>query len=546
MKKVLVLFLSAVLVMSLLFTACSGGGGGTTEATTQAAAQTTAATQTTAAAAETTEAAETTAAAQETTAAAQTTQAAAEPADIVPIKITFPGNMPEEWDRKKALLDAKMQADGLNVELDTIYIPFAELLQKNQLMMNASEDIDLLFDAPFASIVQNIAAGFYEPLEDLLAQYGQNIVRTRGDFMMEANKFNGRIYGIPMGVAHKAPTRIVFREDIRQELGIDMPTNWEELFDMARKFKAHDPDKPVFGASADNYRWVRIKSHGINILGLNDYIPDFYLDPGGTTVKHPVIEKENGVLWPLYQEARMMFLEGLIDPDALSVNEQGDSFMSGKVSMLLTVEAGISQTQKDELAANIPGALMQEVSFPELVTYTDGKAYTHFKQWNYQVVPIQSKKKELAISLLDWTNASQENYDLCAYGVEGEDWERVGEQQYRPLKEWGVYGFAWIWNPLYHRISVDLTQQMYEMQLDFMNQDYFEPSAWMGFTFDSEPVKNEWAQHQAIFAKYIGIEFGMVDPMETLLKWEEEDIRNINVILPEIQRQLDAHLASAG
>ena len=146
--------------------------------------------------------------------------------------------------------------------------------------------------------------------------------------------------------------------------------------------------------------------------------------------------------------------------------------------------------------------------------------------------------------MLNWTNASQENYDLCAYGIKGEHWEPVGDKQYKTLNaNWRWFPYAWVWNPQYDRLSDAIVGKQLELAIAFNDPDFFATSSLAGFTFDPEPVKNEWAQHQAIFAKYEVLEYGMVDPAEALENWAAEDLKNINVILPEIQRQLDAHLA---
>ena len=46
------------------------------------------------------------------------------------------------------------------------------------------------------------------------------------------------------------------------------------------------------------------------------------------------------------------------------------------------------------------------------------------------VINPRSKNQELMLEYLNWVYASKENYELCAYGIEGEDWIRVGEDEF--------------------------------------------------------------------------------------------------------------------
>jgi large subunit ribosomal protein L7Ae len=49
--------------------------------------------------------------------------------------------------------------------------------------------------------------------------------------------------------------------------------------------------------------------------------------------------------------------------------------------------------------------------------YVPGMHDSDYKVYNFLAVPKISKNKERAIMLLDWSNSSQEIYDLFAYGI---------------------------------------------------------------------------------------------------------------------------------
>lgn len=59
------------------------------------------------------------------------------------------------------------------------------------------------------------------------------------------------------------------------------------------------------------------------------------------------------------------------------------------------------------------------------------------------------------MKFLDWLFSSEENHDLFELGIEGEDWEPVGEDQYRVIEgetaaqTYTFPGYVLTWNPNY-------------------------------------------------------------------------------------------------
>ena len=81
----------------------------------------------------------------------------------VTLKIMFPGDPPANWSEVKGEMENRL-AGSLNVKLNVVFIPWADVLQKRQVALSSAEDYDLIWDNnPY----QNIAAGLYEPLDSL-------------------------------------------------------------------------------------------------------------------------------------------------------------------------------------------------------------------------------------------------------------------------------------------------------------------------------------------------------------------------------------------
>lgn len=65
----------------------------------------------------------------------------------------------------------------------------------------------------------------------------------------------------------------------------------------------------------------------------------------------------------------------------------------------------------------------------------DGKDIKGFRKeasaYSGLVLNPKSKNNALVLEYLNWVYASKENYELCKYGIEGEDWIKVGDDEYR-------------------------------------------------------------------------------------------------------------------
>ena len=106
----------------------------------------------------------------------------------VTLKIYMPGDRSADFDKIKEEAEKRM-ADTVNVKLDVVFVPWADLATKTQMVLASGESVDLIFDAPWNGIQNKINAGNYEPLEELLKKYGQDILKTTPQKMFDANKF---------------------------------------------------------------------------------------------------------------------------------------------------------------------------------------------------------------------------------------------------------------------------------------------------------------------------------------------------------------------
>lgn len=144
------------------------------------------------------------------------------------------------------------------------------------------------------------------------------------DSLVTAGELDGKLYGMPWYAGVRS---IVYRTDVFEELGIEPPTNWDELQEAALKIKAAKPDMIPFPVAGDS------------AFGMMPFI----WGAGGT------IAEQDGDTWKSKldsAEARegltfytdLALKHGLSSPAATTWKETNlrDEFVAGKVAMMIS------------------------------------------------------------------------------------------------------------------------------------------------------------------------------------------------------------------
>ena len=468
----------------------------------------------------------------------------------VTLKMMIPGDRPPDMDLILAEAEKRMK-DTINVKLDIVFVPWSDLAQKTQVTLASGEDIDIIFDAPWLHINQMIANGYYEPLDELLPKYGPNIIAKRPQQMWDANKYDGKIMAIPLGVSYGAGHSYIIRKDIREKLGIAPIKTFEDLIKFAYAVKEKEPNiVPMTAAGSvaqQHYSLTAFralddyKTHVAPTHALGSSLMLHYKNNDGKVYN---LFEDKDPVWNWLAETRKWYTDGLIYKDILSAKDfQQLVQQTGKAAIVPAGAFGLAKNANEKLQSAAPGGELENVTFFDP---TPGANITNFKQWNFLAIPKVSKNKERALMFLNWAN-EKENYDLLSNGIQGKHWEPVGEDKVKVLDMTGYYnfGYVWIWNPVDERIDyeADPKNQVFEDVL--RNADSFTKDILTGFEFDSTGVQNDISQYNTIEAKYYPALFnGVLDPEETMKRFEAEAGPALKKIQEELQKQIDAFLAT--
>jgi putative aldouronate transport system substrate-binding protein len=260
-------------------------------------------------------------------------------------------------------------------------------------------------------------AGALEPLNELLDKYGANIKAGISDETWSASTIDGKIYAIPQaGTGTAANMNLVVRKDWLDELGLELPTNRDELYTVLKTIKE--------------------KKNVIPLVGYGSVFPEIASTFG---IVNPW-EEVDGKLIHQAQDPKMteylafmnrLYSEGLIDSE-WPINTGSkviEKFSSGQAAMM-SLAWWSSPSMVGALKKNFPDAEL--ATLPYLVG-DSGKAAVGANTGitYFMAIPKWAKNKEHTMNLM---NAKMEEalFKEIVIGEEGLH-HKVEDGKYYPI-----------------------------------------------------------------------------------------------------------------
>ncbi|GAB3173439.1 hypothetical protein GCM10027059_44460 [Myceligenerans halotolerans] len=473
--------------------------------------------------------------------------------------LLLPGDVPAQWDRVRAAVNAKLKAD-LGFEFRPEFINWTNYGSQSLLKFTAQEDFQTALSARWLNIAQLIESGALQPLDEALesGRY-ENLVATVDQSAFDANRWpDGSLYGIPAVnsaarihhliargdlVDKHAPGGIEtfdqleqFWYDVQQKEGLPGYVNRNSPFDVlgaptgalyAQGWET--PDFLPLYFSSDSLLFV--PSRGAASTGSTDAVPFWEYEP--------YLESLHRV--------RKYYEDGIVNADRLNADPNTIKALfdgGGAATCWGITDGGDTSSHLDVLEKAVPGA-----SLVSLLPFRDGRAAKPnqtFQADNLVVVNAGAADADAAMQLLDWVSI-RENHDLLQYGEEGTDWTAVGDDAYEPIGEYANFpGFALSWRiPLERRYS-----RMSESETDWFewSKDYenFTLDPFASFIPDLSEIETEHAQITAAVTEFGNPLFaGAVAVEEGLDKLKQAvDQAGLAKVQEELNKQADAYLAA--
>ena len=132
--------------------------------------------------------------------------------------------------------------ERFNVDFQPQFVPYDEYANKLPIVMAAGDLPDRIgMEGADANFVKWAKQGAFLPLNDYIDQY--ETLKAVPDYVWDAVTVDGKIYAIPQYFPPKYGKKPIIRKDWLDNLGLPMPTNYEELKQVAIAFTKNDPDR---------------------------------------------------------------------------------------------------------------------------------------------------------------------------------------------------------------------------------------------------------------------------------------------------------------
>ncbi len=407
----------------------------------------------------------------------------------------------------------KRTQDALNTKLHFYFQPgWDEYTNKINVALAAGEQIDALFDAPWYNMGTRISKNIYMNLDG----YFNNdkypgLKKAFSVDYVESNKFKDpsnetHVYGIPLMQAPASPKGIVYRADLAKKYGIDQVSSFDELYKLYDAILANEKGVVPLAAS---HGWSYLFTSTINPVKapkISQWYDQYVLlNPDGRSARAivdgftPQQAKECGIPdWynSIYTTVRSWYVKGYVKKDVVNEKDEAGLFKSGGAASIFT-DTTNAYSMLLALRAHTPEAdLGIFILNPDIAGMKPHSINTDYKAWNFQCIPSTSRNADRTMMVFDWIFASRSNNDLFQFGIEGQDFIPVGDDQYKVPSGvdasalYNLPSYDLSMNPNFVRVPVDFPKQFLPLQRYLQAGSTYVKSVAAGFSFNQEPVKD--------------------------------------------------------
>lgn len=426
---------------------------------------------------------------------------------------------------------------GVHVNIEAISIG-DYTTQVNLMLASASEPLDII-QALTSNFSAWYSSGGIVPFDDELQTYGQGIIKAVGEDYLKAGQIDGRQYGITTNRDLATDYGFAFRTDLIEQYNIDVSSikTLDDIETILRQVTEADPSITPLTSNTEGALWFNvIGRYGVDPLG--DYLGVLADMTDSNMVVENLFESEK--YKDFVMRMREWYENGYIQTDASTSSEVGAPLLrSGKAF--------------GEIVTGKPGLTTQiqtETGYPmTFVAVADADTCTTTVQTLQYAIAQNSEHVDKAVQFLNLLYTNEDVANLLAWGIEGKHYvvtddghitfpEGVDANNsgYNLNQGWLV-GNQFITH-VWEGDDIDIWQQ-----LDDFNKNATVSNA-MGFSFDTQNVKTEYAACSAVLEQYrVGLECGAMDPESTLKDFNDALYSaGLQKIIDEKQKQLDAWL----
>ncbi len=444
------------------------------------------------------------------------------------------GSPSRDHDEVMKLFNEKAKAD-LNCTLKINYIGWGDFTTKYPLILSSGEPVDLIYVATWLNFSQQAQKGAFLPVDDLFKTYAPQSYASESPQALQQATVAGHLYAMAPNHTSYNTYGPMYRGDLLKKYGMTSIKTVDDYEKYLENVVKNDPTLDPTGMSADvtHIDTMFTASQGLHYLTGDIINCPFWVkidDPDGKVIN---ITQVNGIQ-DIFKRLKSWSDKGFWPKSVLS-NKDADAFRNGKAgSKIHNMDTWIGDYRMLENVA--PGADAQYTSFVPVYPLSymqDGMA-----------IPASAKNPERAMMLLEKIRNDQSYYNLLTYGIEGKHYkitnnliETIDKDGF--TQENGTWGFR---DDKFFKDAVGAPPNLADYRQQLKNSAI--ENIYTGFSFNSDPVKNEYAAIQNVMTQYyVPLKLGYVDPVQGFEQLKQQlNAAGLDKVQAELQNQLTAFL----
>ena len=470
------------------------------------------------------------------------------PAGIYEIVMQYPiaGSVPSDLQMIEDALNLRIENE-LGVRVKFYPVDASEINSVTTLKVSSGEKLDLMISMFEGGISSYVNRGMVIPLDDLIGEYGADIIESQG-MTMSGGIFQDRLYGIPTEEKLGRVNAFSARRDLVEKYSIEYDPDhiysYEDLSGIFAKVKAGE---------GEDFYCVAINSRDRPLFYYTD--PADFLGSSLASGCLPNHGAESAGIINYYESegfaeacryARDWYEKGYFAPDCNTTTETS-------LGLLLSGNYfGMFTHAELDMVASHSNALRRSLDTGVVPFYTSvPSSMTQHYQITLWAIPVTCENPEKTMQWLNLMYADRDIINLLRFGIEGIHWNFAegsdtvitsvegAPSHASPYNVWGDKSKNYV------RVPLDET---YYQKLREFNESIDKISYALGYSFNNEPVGKEYAAVLDVIDTYqANLALGVVDPdaiIPPFISALKE--AGIEEVIAENQKQFDAWLNQSG
>ncbi|TDC04101.1 extracellular solute-binding protein [Nonomuraea longispora] len=329
-----------------------------------------------------------------------------------------------------------------NVTLKPVAVPLSDYEKKRSLMIGAG-DAPLIIPKTYHPQEEAfVASGAVLPVSeyfDLMPNLKDKVARWKMEPELDTlRQADGRIYLLPgMHENVWVDYTLAMRMDILEELDLEVPKTWDELYTVLKAMKTKYPDLyPMtdrFGIPTPGGNLLKLVAQAYGTKGGWEYQHAFWDATAGKFVYTGAMPQYKQMIEYLHKLVK----EKLLDPEAFTQqDEQADQkLISGKSFVISCNAQTLVNEFRGALTKANPDAKIAKIPVP-MGPVGDYKIGTRLENGVMISKKALEHKNFVAImQFVDWLWYSDQGLEFCKWGVEGTTFTKDASGGYKPADD---------------------------------------------------------------------------------------------------------------